>query len=379
VSIFADADIIATVRRDFVPVAIDVWYEQRRRDEAGEFFYQVVDQGRHKGKDRVLTRQGLYCLTADGVLLADKRHCSPEQLRCLLNLALTRFRLGMKTQALNDSLASDQRYHRQPPQGGRVVDVFGKILLEGAAMQEALRIATRNAALSRDHLWITASEVSALAPRQVKAGFTYPVPPRLTMRIARFHLVDNSRGEPPMWKTHEIRALRMNLKVVNVEGEVITLKLTGFVNLATDCGSRTYTPTLLGELVYNAKKRTFERFDVVALGKASGEGPHTPGCPQGKFSLAISFTLANMREVASHVPPPGCTAYGGLLVWQLLVSIDHNSRAASKMRDRKQPVRSYIANVASHWDQPRQVDKLHKCLRMIADRTESPPEQTDGS
>jgi len=313
VSVFADADIIATVRRDFVPVAIDVWYEQRRRDAAGEFFYQVVDQGPHKGKDRVLTRQGLYCLTADGVLLADSRHCSPEQLRYLLNLALRRFRLGMKTQALNDSLESDQRYHRQPPQGGQVIDVFGKILLEGAAMQEALRITTRNAALSRDHLWITASEVSALVPRQIKVGLTYPVPPSLAARIARFHLTDNIRGEPPMWKTHEIRALRMNLEVVNVEGEVITLKLAGFVNLTTVCGSRTYTPTLLGELVYNAKKRTFKRFDVVALGNASGEGLHTPGCPQGKFPLAISFTLANMREVASHVSPQGARHMGDYL------------------------------------------------------------------
>ena len=252
-----------------------------------------------------MTRQGLYCFTPDGMLLSESHHCSSERLHFLLALAQAKFRSIVKVNASDGPLRVDERYHRRPPRGGLVVDVSGKILLEQGAMRDALLINPRNASLSRDHLWVAESEAEAMAPRQLKVGFTYPMPLSLAVRLARFHLVDNIRGEPPMWTTQQIRALKVNLEVVKVEADVATVKLTGFVHLATARRSRTYAPALFGELVYDAKKRTLTRFDALALGRASGEGIYTRGCPEGKFSLGIAFTLADMRRVASQVPPQG--------------------------------------------------------------------------
>src|SRR5439155_8322714 len=56
---------------DYVPVAADDWYQRRRDDAEGRFFRQVADQGPRKGEGGS-TRQGIYCLTADGKLLAYK-------------------------------------------------------------------------------------------------------------------------------------------------------------------------------------------------------------------------------------------------------------------------------------------------------------------
>lgn len=311
---FADPQIVAMIQKNFVPVAIDVWYEQRRQDTVGEFFYNVVDQGRNKGKDRDLTRQGLYCFTAEGVLLADGNNRVPEVLRGMFNAALTKFRsLPVANATRADSIAADPRFDRPPPRGGLIVDVYGKILLEGAAMQEAVRINERNAATSRDHLWITAAEVKALAPSQSKVGFKYPLPRSLALRIARYHLIDNIRGEPDLWNPAEVRALDVNLEVKGVAANEVALRLTGSVNLATNNGGRTYEANLRGGLVFDVKKQTFSRFDLVALGDATGDSTYTRGAPKGKFPLAFAFTLADPRAVGSGVPPQGARDLAGYL------------------------------------------------------------------
>ena len=58
-------------REDYIPVSADDWYERRRQDAVGEFFRKVANQGPRKGQGGS-TRQGIYCLTADGKLLAYK-------------------------------------------------------------------------------------------------------------------------------------------------------------------------------------------------------------------------------------------------------------------------------------------------------------------
>src|SRR5438270_6623311 len=56
---------------DYVAVTGDDWYQRRGQDAEGEFFRKVADQGPRKGEGGS-TRQGIYCLTADGQLLTYK-------------------------------------------------------------------------------------------------------------------------------------------------------------------------------------------------------------------------------------------------------------------------------------------------------------------
>ena len=51
-------------------------------------------------------------------------------------------------------------------------------------------------ALSRDNLWIRKDEHQSLVRGEL--------PDSLKRRIARFHLIDNTRGEPPMWDDADI-------------------------------------------------------------------------------------------------------------------------------------------------------------------------------
>src|SRR5262245_21704141 len=82
-------------REDFVPVVGDDWYQRRRDDAEGRFFRKVSDQA---GRGSVApnggtTRQAIYCLTADGRLLAWKNAGQlPEEMRRTLRLGLERWR-----------------------------------------------------------------------------------------------------------------------------------------------------------------------------------------------------------------------------------------------------------------------------------------------
>src|SRR5262249_13267103 len=51
--------------------------------------------------------------------------------------------------------------------------------------------------LGRDHLWLRKDEAKALARGELSES--------LTRRLVRFHLVDSTRGEPPMWRADEVK------------------------------------------------------------------------------------------------------------------------------------------------------------------------------
>ena len=139
--------------------------------------------------------------------------------------------------------------------------------------------------LSRDNLWISKQEHEALV------GGT--VPASLCERIARFHLVDNTRGEPPMWKHDEIRQLDVRLQ----HGR------RGSVHLETKDGTRRHKAELLGTM--ETENSRISRFDVVALGQFSGRRSYTRGAPRKNFPLAVGFALADGTDVADSNPTAG--------------------------------------------------------------------------
>src|SRR5262245_25405064 len=121
-------------KEDYVPVTGDDWYERRREDDEGKFFRKMADQGPRKGEGGS-TRQGIYCLTADGKLLTYKNAGqNPEVMRETLRRGLAEWRKLPADQrrpgavAVSDAGATDKHYDRRRPQGALVVNVFTRIL-----------------------------------------------------------------------------------------------------------------------------------------------------------------------------------------------------------------------------------------------------------
>ncbi|MEO2022656.1 MAG: hypothetical protein ABGX05_12620 [Pirellulaceae bacterium] len=285
-STFANAEIVKMLQTRCVPVAIDQAYQRRQQDTEGEFYRKIAGQGPRNNFQS--TTQGLYVATAGGRLLLFNNNRDPAKVQRLLKETLAEFE---KNAAANSRAAVikrgkvDSRYNVTPPVGGLVVRVQAKVLGGYEPTTDRWRTIFQNA-LSRDNLWISAAEHQALLRGVVASS--------LQQRIARFHLVDNTRGEPPMWNEKEIRELKMR-----IEGN----RILGQATLRTARGDRSYQADLFG--IIETKAGRIVRLDMVSRGEFQGEGPYTRNAPKGKFPLAISFSLADGTEAADRIPPQG--------------------------------------------------------------------------
>ena len=274
------------LRTRFVPVAIDQAYQRRQKDAEGEFYRKIAGQGPRSNFQS--TTQGLYIATAQGKLLLYNNNRDPAKVQRLLKEKLNIFQQNLAEYSRAVAIKPgkvDARYNVSPPKGGLVVRVRAKVLGGYEPTTDRWR-AIFQSALSRDNLWISAAEHQALVQGQI--------PVSLQKRIARFHLVDNTRGEPPMWREKEIRQLKMTVRGNRIEGQVL---------LRTDSGDRGYQAELFGELEVKAGKVV--RLDLLVRGDFWGDGPYTRNAPKGRFPLAVSFTLADGTDVADRIPPQG--------------------------------------------------------------------------
>lgn len=267
------------LRTRFVPVAIDQAYQRRQQDAEGEFYRKIASQGPRNNFQS--TTQGFYIAKADGTLLLYNNNRDPEKVNRLMLDRLANFKTPAATPISPGT--PDARYNPQPPQGGLVLRVQARVMGGYPPTNDRWQKIYRSS-LSRDNLWISSAEQAAVARGQL--------PDALQHRIARFHLVDNTRGEPPMWRENEIR----NLDLV-LEGK----KLSGSVHLQTADGKRGFEAQLMGEI--EVENGRVVRFDMVADGEFWGHGPYTRGAPEGRFPLAVGFRLADGTDVADRIPP----------------------------------------------------------------------------
>lgn len=280
---------IALLQTKFVPLVLDEWYEARRQDPAGELYRKIVFQRDGMSRDR--TTQGLYIATPDGTLVQGWNNRNPGKLERLLAAALTAPRPRSTAPAGDAPAKVDPRFARTPPAGGLVADVYTRVLAADWPAEASAHDRVLQAAIGRDHLWIRADEVSQLVAGRWPASLTH--------RIARFHLIDNTRGEPPMWRGTEVTTARVDL-ARRGDG---TWSISGTAELAAEAADRSFRARLAGEL--NVHDGAITAFDLVASGEFRGHGTYTRnGAPPGPFTLGVAFRLA-VPGAAAAVPPQG--------------------------------------------------------------------------
>jgi len=283
-STFRDRAVIDFLKNRFVPVAVDLFPLHRGQDAESEYYRTVANQGPRKVPQNT---QGLYAFAPDGKLLGftHRTHEAGDRAVAVRD---------MLAKALVDFQPSDLKIPekreadpgRLPPRDGLVLDVSTKVL---GGYREAKDEWERifQTAMGLDHLWVRRDEVAALT----RGSF----PESLQRRIARFNLIDNTRGEPPMWEAGEVRALEMKVQDGRIAGKVA---------LRTDAGDRGADLDLLGFL--EAKEGRVVRLDLVAKGLFwDRPGSGSAAAPEGKYPVAIAFRLVEGEDEAHRVPPQG--------------------------------------------------------------------------
>jgi hypothetical protein len=292
--VFADPEVRALVTERFVPVAFDVWYLERATSEAGRFFQAAV---RQRGVPPGKSTQGFYVVDARGALLEAWNHRGSERLLERMRRALAR-EAPEAAPEIEPAAAREDRFARRAPEGAAVVDVFSRIVRADWPPDESPHAKAFREATGRDRLWVLREEVASLAKGEM--------PESLLRRVARFHLVDDTRGEPPLWDASEIVSARAAATPRagghDLEGEVV---------LATASGDRRYRARLRGRV--EAKDGRLVRFDLLALGPFAGEGRYTKGAPPGEFTLAVALRLSPPDDPGRVVPPQGARDLAGYL------------------------------------------------------------------
>lgn len=309
--------------KDYIAVAADDWYQRRREDAEGKFFREVANQGPRKGAGGS-TRQGIYIFTADGKLLGYRNAGqAPDVMRDMLKRGLRDFEKLPEAQRrpgvikVEDAGKVDRRFARTPPEGGLVLRAFTRILdVEDGQYVRGSSKARWGDLPARDHVWLTEKEWKSLVPAKPAKGDKAAVPSGIALRVLRFHLTDNTRGEPPMWRNEDVRKYEMTLTVESVSETEIVLRLDGSALLASSAdaskAARGYEVRLLGKLRYERTKKAFTAFDVVAVGEHWGEGPFTRGARPGRTPLGVAFELVPTKA-DDLVPPQAARDLGGYL------------------------------------------------------------------
>jgi hypothetical protein len=305
---FADPEIIHLAKTAFVPACADDWYQRRRSDAEGRFWKRITSQGPRDAD--APTHQGIYVLTADGELLAFKNAgqdamSTRDQLTQGLRKwhALPDARRRPNSVSIPDRGPLDPNYSRTPPEGGLIVRVHARILdSDGENYRKGVCVVAGGDRAARDFLWLTAAEVKSLAAIPPTEGRESILPETLFHRILRYHLVDNTRGEPDFWSKADIRTASLRLIVSDVTADGIAIQLDGDAILET--GSRGYEARLFGRIRI-APDRTIERFDLVAIGEHWGSGTFTKGERPGRKLLGVTFEVADPTVPANRVTPQG--------------------------------------------------------------------------
>jgi hypothetical protein len=160
-----------------------------------------------------------------------------------------------------------------------------------------------------DIMWLTETEWKSLIPANANKGATFNVPAPVQKRLFRYHLVDGTFGLPGSWKLSDIQREKLTLTVEETK-PAIRMRLHGYALLATDPdlskAKHGYDAAIHGVLTYNPAKKTFTRFDVVAVGDCWGGdwegGRFSRG---GRAPLGIALELATGERAGDHVPPKG--------------------------------------------------------------------------
>ncbi|MFO0843327.1 MAG: hypothetical protein U0797_13170 [Gemmataceae bacterium] len=321
---FADAELIKLASKTFVPVAGDDWYQRRRQDDEGEFFRKVADQGPRKGAGGG-TRQGIYCLTASGKLLAYKNALDASVMLDTLRQALRRWNALPAAERKPAALELpgpgnvDRDFARTPPEGGLILKCYTRILDrddKGRYTRGTCKFSGGDRA-ARDHVWLTKSEWQSLLPTEPRAGERFATPAGIARRLLRFHLADNTRGEPDFWAPEDVRQSDLTWTVREVSDGAVELGLTGTALLATAAdpksAPRGYDVALAGRLRYDRAKKAITQLDIVAVGEHWGEGTYTKGARPGRTPLGVSFELCPGTEPADRVTPQAAREVGAYL------------------------------------------------------------------
>ncbi len=228
------------------------------------------------------TMQGIYVFAAGGVLLGRLNSLDPDAVAAMLESALEKWETvpaADRSLPPGARITPRHRWEDSYPESGLVLVRTARDLAAGFDPgAEPLR------PFNRDQAWFSHDEARRWLPRELRVGAVHAVPRALVERLARFHLVDNVRGQTIPFAEVEVEGSALSTEITAIDGDSVSLRIAG-MTAAVALG-----PWLLGDSYWkpnrewphsvhtevrgfarwDRKQERFVEFELLAVGVRSG-------------------------------------------------------------------------------------------------------------
>jgi hypothetical protein len=248
--------------------------------------------------------QGFYTLASDGTGYGFENVRSPKVVLEMLQEASSAFTKNPPPKvAINESTFMSIFSKSKEPSNTKVVRVFTRVrpIPVGAN--------SLNKSLGRDHLWIVGKDIQELTAAGA-SGSAFKMPHNLLMRIVRYNLIDNVRGQPDLWEHSQVKQANIVVSPVGMTGKEMNYKFTGDFSLRTDDGKRGLEGTISGEITTVPNERKLARFRAFADATAWGDSKFTAHAPSGRFPLVIA--MLDVDDSLAQTVAPDAISLGDL-------------------------------------------------------------------
>ncbi len=198
------------------------------------------------------------------------------------------------------TMARARGWNAQPVPTDPLVQTLGKPVERGGMkLEAAIRDLPRGEVLhpgrnefercSHNAKWIdlTAQQAAAFV---TESESPQPVARSAWQELASHALKDCARGQCGDWKPEHMRQGKMMTQLINREGDLLTLQITGDMRFVGD--GRSYNPKLFGRAIYDQQAGQFQTFQLVATGQRTGRaGANGRQHDMGPAPLGVAFTV----------------------------------------------------------------------------------------
>ena len=317
---FKDDRLITRLASEVIPATANTQELQWRRSPAQAFFLALVARTTSETLTRQMASsqdpQGMYILGPDGTPYGFTNDHEPEDILGFVDRGLRGYRAHPPGPVTISDAEVAAPWTVAPPRDGAVVRVYTRI------RPLPKKVWGLNRGVGRDYLWLYPEDIADLiaasgGAEKVDPGTPVELPRALVGRLVRFHMVDDVRGTPDMWRASEVRRLAFAGQVIRQEGPVRTLAWHGDFLMRgrrrSAVGERAiveqgHAGRLEGEIDLDVVARRVLRFRAFSEGQAWGEGTYTPYPPDGRFRLLVAMVEAAADDDIAHIVPPEAVA-----------------------------------------------------------------------
>jgi hypothetical protein len=300
---------VIELTEQFIPSTDEVYRLQRGRDPECVFFQDMANHG-HYGGQPDSTRQGIYVCAPSGKFLSSINSNDPDRVLEMMRAGLQAWEnLAGEERWLSaeSAIKPQHRWEDSFPSDGLIVNVISRDL-----PAQCDPLAPCEVKWNQDYIWYSKEEARQWLGTDPQLGDVHQLPDELVARLARFHFVDNVKGQTSRFSRTGVKESQITTEVVERTGKLVRLKVSGLTTGVAGEGwwqsSNGVVTRVLGQATFDLEQGAFVQFELVALGRRWGYTRHNSRSRDSQ-SGPLGYVLRLAAPNAPHVAPASIADY----------------------------------------------------------------------